>query len=198
MAGRRGKTNMKAVMKKIASSKSFQKKINSEVNKKVNSAKRQLVKEFDSHPITVEIEAGETSKNSSGTLGGYGNLFSFIGFNSGSNPTSPLRSLIQNVTVANRVGIKQRKKNIYLVYKVSVPSRGQINAITPMPWEGGSWAEAMENGMSNFSYYMYKRFGDGRSGIGFQADHNLRGAIFKPKAYVSQILNNFRENIKIK
>jgi hypothetical protein len=92
--------------------------------------------------------------------------------------------------------IASDKKGVKFSFKVSLPSPEQIHAVTPMPWEGGSWAEAMENGMSNFSYYMYKRFGAGRSGGGFQADHNLRNAIFKPKAYVTQILNNFKENVR--
>lgn len=192
----RGKVNVKNVMKKIASSKKFQRKINVAVKEKINEAKKQLVRDFDSHPITAEIEAGASSNNSSGTLGGYGNLFSFIGFSTGSNPISPLRAIIQQAATVRRGKITSDKKGVKLSFKVGLPSPAQIHAVTPMPWEGGSWAEAMENGMSNFSYYMYKRFGGGRSGTGFQADHNLRSAIFRPKAYVTQILNNFKENVR--
>jgi hypothetical protein len=192
----RGKVNVKNVMKKIATSKRFQKKIDVAVQKKIDEAHKQLARDFDSHPITAEIEAGASSNNSSGTLGGYGNLFSFIGFNSGSNPISPLRALIQQAATIRRGRILSDRKGIKLSFKVNLPSQAQINAVTPMPWEGGSWAEAMENGMSNFSYYMYKRFGEGRSGRGFQVDHNLRNAIFKPKAYITQILNNFKQNVR--
>lgn len=190
--------NIKSVLKKVASSKTAQRKIDKAVQKKIEREKKNTLKEFDAHPITVELQNGPQATNSSGTLGGYGNLFSFIGFSAGSNPTTPLRSLIQSAIAMRRRRVQTKKKGIKFVYMVTLPSEGQINAVTPMPWEGGSWAEAMENGMSNFSYYMYKRFGDGRSGWGFQADHNLRNAIFKPKAYVTEILNNFKTNIKKK
>jgi hypothetical protein len=43
---------------------------------------------------------------------------------------------------------------------------------------------------------MYKRFGGGRSGWGFQADHELRMAVFKPTQYVNKILADFRKDVK--
>ena len=46
----------------------------------IEEAQRDLIKDFHNHAITREIKSGPTSSNSSGTLGGYGNLFSFIGF----------------------------------------------------------------------------------------------------------------------
>ena len=42
--------------------------------------KRETINEFLRHPVTKEIEAGPTAQNISGTLDGYGNLFSYIGF----------------------------------------------------------------------------------------------------------------------
>ena len=65
-----------------------------------------------------------------------------------------------------------------------------------MPWEGGSWAEGVEEGLSGFSYYMYKKFGEGRSGYGLQSDHEIRKAIFTPKSYITELLNNFRKNVR--
>jgi hypothetical protein len=193
----RGKINSKTIRNKIFESTKFKRQIDSLVNKKIDEIKRATLQEFDSHPITVEIEAGASSKNSSGTLGGYGNLFSFIGFSSNASPTSALRGAInKSIAIRRLKGSGGNKKQIQVSYKVTLPSKGLIEAVTPMPWEGGSWVEAVENGMSNFSYYMYKRFGEGRSGWGFQADHNLRSAIFQPKAYVSEILANFQRSIK--
>ena len=41
---------------------------------------RQMLREFDSHPVTTEISSGPKAGNTSNTLSGRGNLFSFIGF----------------------------------------------------------------------------------------------------------------------
>jgi hypothetical protein len=48
--------------------------------KKVEDGKARLLQDLNNHPVTKEIESGETASNVSGTLGGKGNLFSFIGF----------------------------------------------------------------------------------------------------------------------
>ena len=50
-------------------------------------AKQQMVENFESHPVTQEIRSGPDAGNASSTLGGYGNLYSYIGF-AGSDPTS--------------------------------------------------------------------------------------------------------------
>ena len=79
---------------------------------------------------------------------------------------------------------------------MKLPTMDQVYAASPMPWEGGSWVKGVEEGMSNFGFYMYKKFSGGRSGMGLQADHELRKAIFTPKQYVSEILNNFKHIVK--
>lgn len=192
------KINLSGINKKVAKSKSFQRKISKKIDSFVQEEKKKLISEFNAHPITTEIEGGPTASNSSGTLGGYGNLFSFIGFRSGSQPVAPLRELINVVVKTNQIAksIKTKEKSVELKYTVALPSRRQIKAVTPMPWEGGSWVDGIEAGMSNFSFYMYKKFGEGRSGWGLQADHELRMAIFQPKAYVEKILSNFNTNLR--
>ena len=64
---------------------------------KLEKEKSNLLSEFNSHAVTKEIDAGASSSNVSGTLGGYGNLFSFIGFLDGSNPTQAVRDLISKI-----------------------------------------------------------------------------------------------------
>ena len=43
--------------------------------------KGELIEEFKTHPVTIEIEAVPQSRNMSDTLGVSGNLLSFIGLN---------------------------------------------------------------------------------------------------------------------
>ena len=64
----------------------------------VNRALRAMLLEFNSHPVTKEIEAGPRAQNISGTLGGAGNLFSFIGFDDGDNPIAPVRRILEQST----------------------------------------------------------------------------------------------------
>lgn len=44
---------------------------------KIEERQKELQKQFQIHPITVELDAGPRASNTSGTLGGYGNLFFF-------------------------------------------------------------------------------------------------------------------------
>lgn len=189
--------NLKSLGEKIRKNKKLQKQIERKVAVALETKKEKALAELISHPVSKEIQAGPSSSNSSGTLGGYGNLFSFIGFGSGSQPVTPLLQLIKSsIKLESLRKSTSKGKKVFFGFKVNIPSRAQIATATPMPWEGGSWVEGVESGMSNFSYYMYKRFGEGRSGWGFQADHELRMAVFKPTQYVNQILANFRKDMR--
>lgn len=64
------------VAKQMAS-KQMQREAFSTVQARINEARRELINDFESHPVTREIEGGTESSNLSGTLGGYGNLFTF-------------------------------------------------------------------------------------------------------------------------
>ena len=193
-----GKIHFGNILKKIGKSSKFKKEVNAAISTKFNELKEKTLKEFDGHSVTREIEGGTSATNSSGTLGGYGNLFTFIGFSRASTPIYPLRRTIEKAISFRLLKSVESpaQKKIKFNYRVSVPSEGEIHEASPMPWEGGSWVEGVEYGMSNFSYYMYKKFGKGRSGYGLQVDQELRMAIFSPRTYVTGILANFRRNLK--
>jgi hypothetical protein len=83
----------------------FQKK-NKQLLDKANSIKRLMIDEFKNHLITKEINNGARSANISGTLSGYGNLFSFIGFEDGQDPILPILTLIESIDInSNKVQI---------------------------------------------------------------------------------------------
>lgn len=156
-------------------------------------AKSAMLIEFDRHLVTNEILEGPKAANISGTLDGYGNLFSFIGFNEGSDPIEPLREVLaEGITFKQTV---YRNKKWY--FRVTWPSSEVIESVTSMPWEiGNSWAEGIEKGISGLSNYMNKKWGNGRSGNGFQLPYpNQEEINFIPIPYLSEILSHFRERI---
>ena len=68
--------------------------IRQEILPKVEQAQQEMIKDFSSHAVSAEIEGGPTASNLSGTLGGYGNLFSFIGFSQGEDPLSAIKDML--------------------------------------------------------------------------------------------------------
>ena len=193
----RNKVNSKKIMQQISRSSKFHKKLSEGFRTEFEKVKHRTLANFDNHPVSKEIASGPSAGNSSGTLGGYGNLFSFIGFNKASNPLAELRKVLRD-RMFFRVSKSpiMKKGKIDYKYRVRIPELALIYAATPMPWEGGSWVEGVETGMSNFGFYMYKKYSGGRSGQGFQADAELRQAIFTPKKYITQVLENFQNYVK--
>jgi len=162
---------------------------------------QKLITDFESHPVTQEIEGGPNAGNQSNTLGGYGNLFSFIGFDKESDPISPIRSLL-----ARSITIKSfRKKRNILGFKLvfTVPTAEEINEVSPMPWSTESWTEAVERGISGLSQYLYsseKSYKTSRSGPAVQLDFDMAGrgrSSSSPTDYISGILSRMLKSIEV-
>lgn len=156
-------------------------------------AKTRMIDEFDDSLITQEIQAGPRAENISDTLGGYGNLYSFIGFTAGGDPTEKLRLILQMGTTFNTLGYQTGAWN----FRYSLPDRKTLEAASPMPsrWDQGSWAYKVESYISGLSHYMYKKegFRTSFSGTGLEMPfERLEDAVFTGKPYITQILNNFR------
>jgi hypothetical protein len=158
-------------------------------------AKKAMMRRFDTHAITQEINGGERAGNSSGTLGGYGNLFSYLGFDAGSRPTEALRQALYDGTIFQRTVYREGK----FYFRVEPASKSLLSWASDMPWEpGNSWAFAVERGISNISHYMYnqyKQFPTSHSGPAIQVKGDYNSAPFVPKPYISEILELFRERI---
>ena len=196
-----GKYNKRSIFSKVRKSPAMRRRALQEAQKLFSRKKKEFLSEFEGHPITQEIEAGATASNISGTLGGYGNLFSFIGFDL--NPIEQLRGFLRksfNIKYSGRSLVRGQSGKLTLKYRVTYPSMQELASITRMPWEGGSWLVNVERGISGFSSYMYDRF-DGRSGQGFQAKaagmgsrgpQKIRGGAYRPTSYMSPILVRFK------
>jgi hypothetical protein len=190
-----GKINKKAIEKAIFTNRAVKKRVRDIVQAEVEKEKILFRADFESHPVTQELEGGENASNNSGTLGGYGNLFSFLGFNRGTNPTSPVKSLIQSIRIDRNVQTSMKGFKI----KVIIPSKEEFAAITPMPWEGGrSWLLDMERGISGLGAYLYGRFNSSRSGGGIQSKYRYSNRVFRPVKYFSQMYNKFTRRLGVK
>lgn len=169
--------------------------VKNHVEPQIINAQNQMVKEFDDHPVTKEIEAGKNTSNSSGLLDGYGNLFTFIGFDSGSSPIAIIKKLLgkRPSIVVDKTGSAGRF-NI----NVGIASKEEIFAVTPIPWAAGrSWVDGIEKGIVGLGQYLYsnKPLSKSRSGNAVQIDNKLRGGKMRNAPYLSRIMNNFIKNL---
>jgi hypothetical protein len=197
MAKSRKKIRMSVVNNKLANNKAFRREVFKIAEKKVSASKAKLLQDFDEHPVTREIRGGHGASNISNTLGGYGNLFTFIGFVLGSDPIGPVRRLLQQIRATELKKKSVGKKRIKYDLKLSVPSRETLTAITPLPFESGrSWLYGVESGISGFGAYMYKKWRSSRSGHGIQSNQKLRSGSFKNTKYFSSMLQQFARRIR--
>lgn len=163
------------------------------------SAQALMEQEFDRHAVTKEIEDGPTAENYSNTLSGIdGNLFSFIGFVEGDNPTEIVRQALKELCSLNeRPKTTISGNRIIFNFSVRVPTLQELEAFTPMPWEPGSWLTGIERGISGLGYYLFKLrgFPQSRSGTAVQIKRELRSGKFRNVSYVSEILQNFYKRL---
>lgn len=167
------------------------------VQNKVEQADRNMVQNFESHPVTRELDSGPDSSNLSGALGGYGNLFSFIGFNRGDTPTEIIRKYLQRGSrVYRNPRVISSSRSVDMIFKVKTVSLEDLEALTPSPWEGKSWLKGVETGISGLGYYIHENSDNSRSGKGYQSKNKIRSLIFKPVKYMTSIMQKFNEDLR--
>ena len=155
----------------------------------IKKMKKDMILDFTNHPITKEILAGPNSFNSSGTLGGYGNLFSFIGFDQNSRPIDPIIKLLSD----SNYDITSGAQGTFQI-RFEMPSAGDIFRVTPLPWATGiSWAQRIEIGLSGLGEYMNKSSDYSRSGEGLQSDKKQRTGRFRNVPYISSFINKWNK-----
>ena len=145
------------------------------IEPKIEERQRNLSQKFAAHPITIELNAGPRASNTSGTLGGYGNLFSFIGFRAGERPTEVISKIFKE-----KIKFKVRRAGARGKYLVTffIPDIQEIYGLTPIPWlTGKSWVQGVETGLTNLGQYVYSAagFGSSISGTGIQAKNKASG-----------------------
>ena len=184
----------KSVIKKIerkaqkVKKKDFQKVF----KRNFEETKTEMIQEFLSHPVTIELLSGPSAKNISGTLGGQANLFSFIGFDSSYKPIEPILQILETTTFKDT-----GESNIGRKFTLIIPTADEIFAATPMPWASGrSWARGIEKGISGLGYLLNKSTSSSRSGVAIQADKKVRTARFNNVQYISALLKKYKKKFK--
>lgn len=163
-------------------------------NEAVNKATGKMLAEFEAHRVTREIEGGSGAQNISSTLGGYGNLFSYIGFDQGDLPIPPIRNILENSV--SLVRVKQVGHTLKFEIIIQVPDKKDIHDASPLPWAAArSWVAGIEHGLSGLGQYLVKS-GVGRSGGGVQVKGSIRSGGFRNKSYISGIIQGLHVNLK--
>jgi hypothetical protein len=157
------------------------------LQKRFETLKNQMINEFLNHPVSQEISGGPEASNSSGSLGGYGNLFSFIGFEEDDEPLKPILEQLQatNFIYSGEVasGVK---------FSILLPTAKEIFEVTPMPWASGrSWAKGIESGISGLGFYLKLKSKNSRSGEGIQTSVKANTRRFKNQQYISLLINKY-------
>ena len=171
----------------------------SQISLEFEEIKQRMINEFKNHPVSVEIKNGPLALNTSNTLGGYGNLFSFIGFVYGDDPIQEV------VDILNQTAISFSQKGT-LTATIRMPSAKIIFKNTPLRWAAGrSWAKGIESGISGLGYYIHE-YGKGFSEGGFQSEAKISNRKrsdprikkknkvppkFKNTPYISSLINKY-------
>tara|TARA_R110000765_G_scaffold48200_5_gene98789 strand:+ start:3554 stop:4180 length:627 start_codon:yes stop_codon:yes gene_type:complete len=169
---------------------------------KVTAAHEVLMEDFEAHEVTEEIKGGVGASNTSKTLSGYGDLFSFIGFESGSDPIGKVRDyLLGSIRINKRAHAKT--KNGGYVFRARGPDMKELESMTPLPYDPSrSWIRGIERGISGLGYYLQsarKKLNNSRSGGGIQIKSGkLRSGGFRPVSYMSGLINQFYTRISKK
>ena len=156
---------------------------------KFEELKNEMIKEFLTHPVTIEIKDGPNASNISGTLGGDTNLFAFIGFNEGDDPITPILEILQNTKYRRTKENKGAQE-----FTVDLPQIKEIFSAAPMPWASGrSWAQGIEVGISGIGYLLRKNSSNSRSGAAIQSRTKVRGGKFQNVPYISAIIRKYEK-----
>lgn len=207
--------NIESITRKIAIAPKVKSVVLADVKDRIDTAKIKMLNTFNNHKVTKEIEGGESTNNSSRLLYGYGNLFSFIGFNQGDNPIELVRSLLKQHTNLRHEKASYSKligKGIIeFGFLVETPSLEELYSNTEYPdpkTRPGSWLEGISKGLYGLKSYLYNDDGsfeeyDSRSTTGLQAKSGQKLIIVRKGdartiKYIEEIIKNLERDIRKK
>ena len=182
---------IREIQKALPKEAPYIKGLKASTEKHVKKAQEKLLANFEQHPVTIEIRGGSGATNASGTLNGIGNLFSYIGFNAGDKPLTPIRQMLK------KYEIRFHHTKTKTIINITVPTAKDIFKVTPLPWATGrSWAKGIETGISGLGRYLHINSPRSRSGQGVQSKKRLRAGKFNNTSYLSFLLKEYYKEIR--
>ena len=169
----------------------------------INEARVDFLVELENHEVSKEISAGPEANNTTGSLGGVGNLFAFIGFKAGEKPIEYLKSFFLKKSGVTKVTLQSATRGRFIV-DTNIPSKEEIFEKTSFHWElGRSWLDGIEKGISGLGQF---KFGldrlekyRSRSKEGLQlkptSEVKLRAGKYKPRPYFSVLYNKYLKRL---
>lgn len=185
------------------------------IEKRFDSYKEGLMKQFEAHDVTVDLEGGplgpsklvkvgdisdrKGSENNTGTARG-GNLYSLLGFEDGEEPITELREILEDeIILDDSIKVFTNGAKIKIEKRVIIPAISDIKTRTSNPiWTDRSWIELVERGIPWFQSYLFKSTGFGersQSGTGIEAKNRVRSKLMPAVPYLSKLLAEFKQKI---
>ena len=194
MASKLNRALSQTIKRQLASDRDLSIQTKQIIEKSFINIRRKMLIDFERHPVTKELSGGPGASNATNTLV-EGNLFGFIGFESGKNPVQDIETLLRKTDII----IKRRQmgnKGFIWTYLVTSPSLKELYTVTPMPWaNGSSWLREFEGrGIPNLGQYMHKKIKTSRSGVGYQNKNKSQGGRLKIP-YIKQLLIDFEKEL---
>ena len=160
-------------------------------NEVFTNKKETLLRNFDSHPITQELE-----DKTSHLRGG-------LGIESNRDPALEIKQVLQNEISINTVPIVRKLPtyagniNRYYMFKINVPELKDFASVQ-LSWATENAVYFIEKGIPDFFKTFFKT-GIGRSLQAVQAEHGVRAGghrLGKGRKYISALLETFRSRFK--
>ncbi len=174
--------------------------------------KKLFLQSFDNHEVTREIQRGPTTQES---MLPEGNLFSFIGFEAGEHPTTPMRKYLKETITFDpkSIDIQTRGNRYFLRSDIRIPTLDEVNNAaneqTPLEWaDGRGWTDLIQKGITGFPRFLSiyhssknrkrRKHMDNppsRSGTAIQVKSAVRGGRVGPIGYINELLAEFKAKI---
>ena len=192
-----------------------QKQIENLVKDQFESQKIEMIQGFFKDKISQEIKDPDLG-NISGTLGGYGDLFGFIGFFEGSSPIEEVSEILFSKTELKSIKIQRiynrdargrftsGRSFVNVKVSFSVPDLDDFDETSQRvvrDYSGRNWIKGIEKGISGFNRYANYPRGESRRGV--QLDGVIKNpsvsrpklSNYKPRGYVTPLIKEFIKKI---
>lgn len=165
--------------------------------------------EFFQDPVALELEGGNQEARTQTVLPeGYGNLFSFLGFDKGMDVITPLVEKIQEKTkVVNNPTVELAGDQYVFSFPVRVPTMEEMEAAAPQPggandkWDSRPWIRVLEEGIPGFAFFLHSKKtlppeSNSRSTRGIQLKKSLRFGNVGKIRFISRLLAVLRRRLE--